>query len=260
MPSATWTKRRADRLAGRARPPRPRRPGPARRAAPSFVSNVSSAIGQLLRTRADSPAGRSRRSSTISGTAAARQATTASPAAIASANTMPEALLDGRQAEAVAPVRILGQLLARDLAEERHRVAEAQLGVQARRARRLRPLLLRCAPGRPGFASRSTAAARSRSSRRLRGYMRATASTVGGPGGPARRRAERRRHSVEVDRLRHHGQALGRHPVDLAGPPPPSSGSARRRGRRARCCAAPSAPARESSARTSPARSGARRR
>ena len=97
---------------------------------------------------------------------------------------------------------------------------------------------------RAGIRSRRTAAARSRSSRRLRGYMRATASTAGGP---ERRRRDGARSGVATPRgrsaraPRRGARRARRRP---RGPPTPSSGSAPPRGRRAPCCGAPSAPGR----------------
>ena len=68
-----------------------------------------------------------------------------------------------------------------------------------------------------GIRSRSTAAARSKSSSRLRGYMRATASTVGRAGGRRLDGREAASPLGQIDWLGHHGQSLGGHAVDLVG-------------------------------------------
>ncbi len=62
-----------------------------------------------------------------------------------------------------------------------HRLAEAQLAVQADQARSIPAPARRCGSAASGIRSRSSAAARRRSPSRLRGYMRATDEHDGTP-------------------------------------------------------------------------------
>src|SRR5438309_2155094 len=159
----------------------------------SFISNVSSAVassaGLLGLTR--KPV---RRSSTISGTAAARQATTGSPAAIASAKTSPNpSWTVGRQkqwalAYSTASVpRLTSPSRRADSPKPRSRwTARSRADSGPSPTMRTWAFGIRC---------RSRATACRRSSRRLRGYMRATESTVGRAADAVAASAKRRRHS-----------------------------------------------------------------
>ena len=183
-----------------------------------------------------------RRSSTISGTAAARHATTASrrPSPRRRQARSPPGRSAGRSS---APATYCTASSCRETSRGTSRCPRGRGSACMARKRADSGPAPTMRTRTSGIRSRSTAAARSRSSSRLRGYMRATASTVGGP---RRRRLDGREAAAplgEIDRLRHHGQTLraarrrpswatarrvaaGHHD---AGPPDP-------------CCVAPSAP------------------
>src|SRR5439155_936958 len=199
---------------------RPAAPSSARKR--TLVSTVSmapaSSSGFLGLTR--SPV---RPASTTSGTAAARHATIGKPAAIASANTSPKpSWTVGKQKQSaptystaraervISPRNVTTPFRPRLVARFRRRTDSGPSPTMRTR--------------RSGIREASRTAARSKSSSRLRGYMRATDSTVGGPGARDGTAAKRRRHAVARDRvdiLRHargvaagHDHTLGTLDVD----------------------------------------------
>ena len=136
-----------------------------------------------------------RPSSTTSGTAAARHATIGSPAAIASANTSPKpSWMVGRQKQS-APTYSTASAERLISPKNVTTPARPRLAVSVcSRTDSGPPPTMRTR--RSGIRERSRAAARTRSSSRLRGYIRATESTVGGPAARGGAPANRRRHSA----------------------------------------------------------------
>ena len=200
------------------------------------------------------PGARSARRSTISGTrrgAAAPPRATRPPSPRRRPARSPPGQSEGRSS---GRSRILPASFGRVTSPSKiDRVAEPQLAVEAPQPRRTRAISYD-ADLRAGIRSRRTAAARSRSSRRLRGYMRATDSTVG----PERRTRRRPRRSGGASQSRSIGS--GTTAMRRAWDAVEASwatdagvrGSARPRGRRAHVGPLPSAPARASRARTQP--------
>src|SRR5882724_10168459 len=171
---------------------RPAAPSSARN--PVFVSTLSIALasssGSFGLTR--SPV---RPSSTTSGTAAVRHATIGNPAAIASANTSPKpSWMVGRQKQS-APTYSTASAERLSSPKNVTTPARPRLVVRVRRRTDSGPSPT-MRTRRSGIRERSRAAARTRSSRRLRGYIRATESTVGAPAARGGAPAKRRRHSA----------------------------------------------------------------